>query len=281
LSRRQQALEQVLVALEAVEHWVAEHPEAGAAPVVRASPEAARQVRAQDVKRAEDGAVTLRRGVAPERRISIEDAAMRYGRKSRHQRVDGYKRHVLRDLDTGLVRAVGVTPANAPEASITDALVADLQRQGAQWLARHIDRGNLSSRLVHERLPELAVYGKAWPARNGGRFPKTVFALDWEAWPIRCPNEVTILFTVGSMVHFPAAICAACPFQARCTSSAPGQSVSIHPDEPLLQALRARQHSPAGRAQLQEHVAVEHALAHIGRWQGRHARYRGLRKKSV
>jgi hypothetical protein len=30
--------------------------------------------------------------------------------------IDGYKRHVLRDLDSGLVPAVGVTPANLPEA---------------------------------------------------------------------------------------------------------------------------------------------------------------------
>jgi transposase len=54
--------------------------------------------------------------------------------------------------------------------------------------------------------------------------------------------------------------------------------VSIHPDEQLLQELRERQQSPEGRAQLRERVAVEHALAHIGRWQGRRARYRGLRK---
>ena len=43
---------------------------------------------------------------------------MRHGRKSRSVRFYGYKRHVLKDLDSGLVRAVGVTPANAPEASV-------------------------------------------------------------------------------------------------------------------------------------------------------------------
>jgi DDE family transposase len=231
-----------------------------------------------DVERAENDAVTLRRGVAPERRISIEGSEMRHGRKSRRQPVDGYKRHVLRDLDPGLVRAVGVTPANAPEASITDAIVADLQSHGAQLLELHIDRGYLSSRLVQARLPELAVYCQAWPVRNGGRFPKTAFALDWAAGTIRCPNEVTIPFKVGSGVHFPAVICATCPFQARCTTRAQGRSVSIHPDEQLLQELRERQQSPEGRAQLRERVAVEHALAHIGRWQGRRARYRGLRK---
>ena len=36
--------------------------------------------------------------------------------------------------------------------------------------------------------------------------------------------------------------------------------------------------TPQGRAKLRERVAVEHALAHIGAWQGKRARYRTLRK---
>jgi len=54
--------------------------------------------------------------------------------------------------------------------------------------------------------------------------------------------------------------------------------VSIHPDEALLIELRERQQAPQGRAKLRERVAVEHTLAHVGRWQGRRARYRGVRK---
>jgi IS5 family transposase len=54
--------------------------------------------------------------------------------------------------------------------------------------------------------------------------------------------------------------------------------VSIHPDEALLIELRTLQQTSRGRAQLRERVAVEHTLAHVGRWQGRRARYRGVRK---
>lgn len=42
--------------------------------------------------------------------------------------------------------------------------------------------------------------------------------------------------------------------------------------------LRQRQLTPLGRAKLRERIAVEHGLAHIGHWQGRRARYRGVRK---
>lgn len=54
--------------------------------------------------------------------------------------------------------------------------------------------------------------------------------------------------------------------------------MSIHPDEALLQELRERRQTPEGRAKLRERVAVEHALSHVGRWQGRRARYHGVRK---
>jgi hypothetical protein len=63
-----------------------------------------------------------------------------------------------------------------------------------------------------------------------------------------------------------------------CTTSVKGRSVSIHADESLLQELRQRQHTQAGRAKLRERVAVEHSLARIGQWQGDRARYLGTRK---
>src|SRR5437016_5707861 len=92
---------------------------------------AARQVRDQDVD-CSGPAPALRRGVARDRRISVEDPDMRHGRKSRSVLFDGYKRHVLRDLDTGLVPAVGITAANAPEASVTGDIAADLDAAGRQ-----------------------------------------------------------------------------------------------------------------------------------------------------
>ena len=85
-------------------------------------------------------------------------------------------------------------------------------------------------------------------------------------------------FVPGEVVKLPAATCARCPLRERCTTSASGRSVTIHRDEALLQELRERQQTPQGRAKLRERVAVEHALAHVGRWQGRRARYRGVRK---
>jgi Transposase DDE domain len=82
----------------------------------------------------------------------------------------------------------------------------------------------------------------------------------------------------GKTIRFPQATCAACPLRQRCTASSNGRSISIHPDEELLAELRQRQQTPGGRAKLRERTKVEHALAHIGHWQGRRARYLGTRK---
>ncbi len=230
-----------------------------------------------------DGRTTpaLRQGVAKDRRISITDPEMRHGRKSRRQRVDGYKRHVLHDLDRRVIRAVGVTPANLPEAHVTDAIVADLAAQGVgldDLTELHIDRAYLSSTLVRERPAGLTISCKAWPVRNGSHFAKTAFTLDWERGLLRCPNAVEMTFQPGQVVHFPQDQCAVCPKREQCTRSERGRSVSIHRDERLLAELRQQQSTPIGRMKLRERVAVEHDLAHIGHWQGPRARYCGTRK---
>ena len=128
----------------------------------------AQQVCAQDVTTAANGQPTLRQGVAPDRRISVEDGQMRHGRKSRSQLVDGYKRHVLRDLDSGLIPAVGVTPANAPEASVTDSIVDDLAAQQLSG-ARMAHRPGLPDQPggAASAATEVAIYCKAWPVHNG------------------------------------------------------------------------------------------------------------------
>ena len=69
--------------------------------------------------------------------------------------------------DTGLIRVVGITPANEPEANVTKAISEDLDRQEVSLKEMHIDRAYLSCQLVRERSEELEVYCKAWPVRRG------------------------------------------------------------------------------------------------------------------
>jgi Transposase DDE domain/Transposase domain (DUF772) len=271
------ALGVVLAAVGRVEELAAElggHQD----PDVARGLAAARQVQQQDTLVGDDGATRLRQGVAKDRRISVEDPQMRHGRKTRSVRIDGYKRHVLCDLDTELVCAVGVTPANVAEAQVADQIKADLDAQGLTLGELGIDRAYLTSSLVTDRDPDLRVFCKAFQVRNGPRFAKTAFTLDFDQHLLTCPNHITVAFTPGGKVQFPAEACAACPLRPQCTTSTRGRSVQIHPDERLLAELRAAQQTPPGRAKLRQRVKVEHTLAHVGRWQGRRARYLGRRK---
>jgi Transposase DDE domain len=169
---------------------------------------------------------------------------MRHGRKSRSHLIDGYKRHVLHDLDTGLVPAVGVTPANLPEAAGAEQIRDDLAAQQATLAELFIDRAYLSSTLVRDRPDELAIFCKAWRVRNGPRFAKTAFTLDWHHQLLVCPAGQQLPFVPGGKVQFPAQVCAACPLRTQCTTSTRGRSVQIHPDERLLAELRANASSP-------------------------------------
>lgn len=89
------------------------------------------------------------------------------GAHCRSQRFNGYKRHVLKDLDIGVVRAVGITPANVPEASVTDDLANDLEPQNVKLEELHIDRAYLSSQMVKQCPEDVKIVCKAWPVRNG------------------------------------------------------------------------------------------------------------------
>jgi hypothetical protein len=52
----------------------------------------------------------------------------------------------------------------------------------------------------------------------------------------------------------------------------------MHPQEALLQAARAEQATPEGRAALRERVVAEHRLARMGQLGAGQARYVGRRK---
>ncbi len=280
---RNVALSTILQTLNCVESWVKQKTDLDEKTTshVNKSIEDARQIEVQDVEEASDGSPKLRKGVAKDRRISIEDEDMRHGHKSRSQKIDGYKRHVLKDLELQMVRAVGVTRANEPEASVTIDIESDLNAQ--QITLENIeelliDRAYLVSHWVKQRTPNMTIVCKAWKVRNGKFFDKNAFVLDWENYLIRCPNGVNLPFTQGTVVRFPKQECQACPLRSQCTESKQGRSISIHPDESLFVELRERQTTQSGRAKLRERVSVEHTLAHIAQWQGDQARYIGLRK---
>lgn len=73
---------------------------------------------------------------------------MRHGRKSRSTLIDSYKRHILSDMDTDPIAAVGITSANVAEAEVIDDIAADQTAQHTRLVELHIDRAYLPSRMA-------------------------------------------------------------------------------------------------------------------------------------
>ncbi len=227
------------------------------------------------------GGVKIREGVAPDRRVSVEDGEMRHGRKSKSKRFNGYKRHIATDLDSDLILAGAITPANRPEEEAAPELRRDIEQLGRGIDELNIDRGYIASPLVDEVLGTGGqVICKPWVARNGKSFAKGAFKINLRDRTITCPAGETEHIEFGSVVEFDPEACDHCHLRANCTAASPGtgRTVAISENERLQQKLRKLQKTPAGRAKLRERVAVEHRLAHVSRRQGRRARYRGVRK---
>jgi hypothetical protein len=283
-AQQQLALARLLEEVQRLRSWVhdklAEHVEQ---PPLKEALALVERVLAQDLEPDPNGGGSrIRRGVAHDRRISISDADMRHGRKSRSRVINGYKRHIARELSSGLILAATVRPANEPEHQATEQLRPDIEVFG-EVAELHIDRGYLASSWTRELFHAgHRILAKPWSTKNADWFPKTAFEIDLAAATVRCPEKVVTPIK-HDLARFPAERCDNCPSRARCTRAAAGQgrTVSIHPDEALLVQLRVLKAAPEGRRQLRERVAIEHVLAHVSRRQGPRARYRGQRKNTL
>lgn len=280
---KSEALTRLCRQLDKLMAWVSRH-----ASTVKDEPlaryiEALTQVRTQDVEPRPDGGVQIRQGVAADRRISIEDPDMRHGRKSKNKRFNGFKQHVGTDLDTELVLACAVTPANRPEEEAAPVLREDLTHLGLVPAELFIDRAYVNSVLTEEVTQRGGrVVCKPWRGAGAkpGLFGKRDFKVNIRDGTITCPAGEVEPFEPGAVVHFDPEACGPCRLRASCTQAATGngRSVTMGDDERLQKRLRTLQHTRAGREALRERVGVEHRLAHLANRQGPRARYRGTRK---
>lgn len=279
------AIKQLCAQIDRLETWVREKlgKEAQRPPLSEALATVA-QLRDQDLEPdPKGGGPRIRDGVAEDRRVSVEDPEMRHGRKTKSRTFNGYKSHIAADLDTGLIVACGITPANKHEADALPGILEDLgrYRERNQIGEMHIDRGYLASEnvqaLAAARVPIVA---KPWRSRPNELFAKSEFNLDLGHLTITCPAGHTEKIRLGTTVQFPARTCDICPMRAKCTDGAlgRGRTVAIAADERLQKKLRSAIATPGGRARLRERVAIEHRLAHHASKQGTRARYRGVRK---
>jgi hypothetical protein len=235
----------------------------------------------QDIERDEHGP-RLRRGVAPDRLISVHDPEMRHGRKSSSHRFNGHKAQVAVDTDSQLITAVDVLPGNAADAehalevveaseAATGCQVGEVMGVCAYGAGETRAAFAAAGRTLIAKVPDL---------QNQGYFAKTDFQLDLEAGTCTCPHQrQTHDFRAakagGGMFVFATETCAECPLRASCTRGQGGRTVQVHPQEALLQQARALQRSSAFGDVRRRRQVVEHRLARLVQLGIRQARYIG------
>lgn len=279
---RNDALNRLMSQLESLEEWLAEQlQDSLERPPLESHLQTLNRICDQDLEPdpSDPNRMQIRQGTAKERQISIEDDEMRHGRKSKSQRVDGYKRHLSVDLATGLILAAAITPANRPESEAAEDMNADIEQQELSIENLYIDRGYLASPIVEQVTGKLIC--RPWPIHNSnGLFSKELFTINMRSKLITCPDGQTKPIEFGKTVKFDADVCDSCCLREQCTNAKPGTGRSVHiaEDERLQKRLRKQAATAAGRKELRKRVTVEHKLAHISQRQGNQARYKGKRK---
>jgi IS5 family transposase len=234
-------------------------------------------VAGQDVEPGEaDGTWRIAKKVAKDRVISTVDPEARHGHKSVSVRKDGYKAHLAIEPSTGIVTAVALTAANAPDGPAGVGLLAG-DPNGLEVLADSAyGSGAVRSALaaaghdlVIKPLPSL-------PAVAGG-LRRDDFSVDHQARAVTCPaGHVARLSARGTAKFSPH--CATCPLRARCTK-ARARSFSVGPYDAELVAARAAWRDHAITATYRQHRPMaERSISWLVAGGNRRLRYRGAAK---
>jgi len=242
-------------------------------------------VAGQDVEEGEDGVFRIARKVAKDRVISTVDTEARHGHKSKSRRFDGFKAHLSVDPDSELIDDVVVTPANTPDKGAVAKLVEPFAALADK--PEIVGDAAYGDGATRAELKEagLRVIARVPPVRNmTGGFAKDRFTVDLDASTVTCPAQqnASIRFSRdgGGVARF-APHCATCPLASQCTKSRHGRSITVHPQEALLQRARAEQADSAWWDRYRaDRPMVERKIAHLvfRSWGGRRARTRGLKR---
>jgi len=279
------ALTDLMEEVERLRRWVhTQHPDALRMRTVAAAEEQLKKLVAQDTEPCASGGHRVIQMVAEDRQLSLFDPEMRHGRKSKTERIDGYKTYLALDLDTEVTLAAGVLPANVPEKDGADKLKPHVTAQG-EVVQLQIDRAFIASAWAQELATEdvTKVICRAPHPAERDLYSKSDFDIDLDRATVSCPAGQTVpIEHVGERRRalFPRGVCRACPERLACQGekNPPGRTVNILPHEALMQRSAEQAKTPEGRARLRERVKVEHANArHAQRNHGR-ARYVGVAK---
>jgi transposase len=246
-----------------------------------------RELIGQDFDIDDGGVPRLHRGTRADRIISTVDPEMRHGRKSQHQRFDGFKLSAaVTNTSEPLITAVDVAPASAQDGPQAKHLI-DAQPPGRRP-GRVLGDTAYGTGPVRAELADRGVEVLA-PLAPGmlkpGRLGKRDFRIELDAGTVTCPAGQTAAIRTepkgARRARFAKAACDACALRERCVQPADGvKAILLAPDEALLIAARHALDDPATAEHLRRtRPRIERLLSLLAhRYRARKSRYIGTRK---
>jgi transposase len=246
-----------------------------------------RELIGQDFEVDEGGVPRLHRGTASQRIISTVDPEMRHGRKSKHQRFDGYKLSAATsNTPEPLITALTVAPASERDGPQAPALIKSQpeRRRPARILGDSAyGVGPVRAQLAERGVEVLAQLPQA-PVREG-RLGKRDFQIDLAAGTVTCPQGKTAMIQTRPngqrRAGFAKPTCDVCPLRASCVEPTRGaRTIKLASEEELLLAARQALDDPANAEHLRRtRPRIERLLGLLAhRYGARKSRYFGSKK---
>jgi hypothetical protein len=243
------------------------------------------QLLLQDIERKEDGAA-IKEGVSKDRIVSVHDPEIRHGHKSSSIRFDGHKAAVAVETDSQLFTAADILPGNAPD----NIEALELVEQSEENTDMEVDEtigdcayGDGATRQAFVDASRILI-AKVPGRPNKAFFPKEDFKIDLEAGTCMCPaGQITRRLVTAHRAkafHFHGATCRKCRLRPACVAAGKGKgrTITLHPQEALLQQARAFQKSEAFAEYRKRRQVAEHRLARLVQLGIRKTRYFGRAK---
>jgi len=248
----------------------------------------------QNIKKDKKGKPKIRKDVAKDRVISTTDPQMRHGRKSNSRKFNGYKTHIIKDVDSDIITNIDVSAGNCLDGDMAEPLMNEAKEEFGVKTKSLCGDGAYGSGKMRKKMSgkEIELISKVPPVTDTGKLSKEEFDIDVKKEKVVCPEgkvakmcykskdeerEITRTFV------FSKEVCNACPRKDECTSARnTGRTIKVGPYEEYLQKAREIQRTK-GFKEIYNKIRppVERKISELIHHGLRKTRYKGKRKSRL
>ena len=238
----------------------------------------------QDIEEKE-GLATLKKGVAKDRIISVEDPEMRHGHKTSQGKFNGHKVQVMMDEATELITNIDVTPGNRPDGEFAGQMIETaLVKPGI--LIGDTAYGTLDARDSIQKQNVAVVAPLPMGRKSGSKFSKHDFIIDFANRTCQCPaGKITSKVSEKNnrllAFIFTKQTCNKCALREQCTQHGKGRRIGVHEQEERRREIIKETGTVEFREVYCRRAKIERKNAHLKVRGMRKSRYMGKGKSLI